>query len=121
MEIGAVGMRRGEIGKNRQRLREVELSHQPDAAVVRGNEIGRGRRALSTSGEGERDDQQRGCAHYRAASLVVPAAGRITPTPSWIAIRVPKGCDNFCSRSRIVFATSALASFGTPRSAPRPV
>ena len=38
-----------------------------------------------------------------------------------IAIRVPSGCERRCIRSRIVFATSGAASFGTPRSAPRAV
>ena len=59
-------------------------------------------------------------AYFRPA-VTGCAGGRITPTPCSIAIRVPNGCDRRCSRSRIVLATSGVASRGTPRSAPRAV
>ena len=58
---------------------------------------------------------------YGRAAVAGCAGGRITPTPCSIAIRVPNACDRRCSRSRMLFATSAVARLGTPRSAPRAV
>ncbi len=119
---------------------EVELAHEPDAAVVQRDDLGgcdggtttvrtrascRAHERNDNDGTGsERGDSPPATTTvhgYLRTSLVEPEAARMTPTPCSMAMRVPNGCDRRCSRSRMVRPISGDASRGTPRPAPRAV
>ena len=53
LQVGSVGVRRGETLEHRARLREVELPHQSDAAVVEGDQIAVAGGAVGGPGAGE--------------------------------------------------------------------